>query len=38
VFGITTVQVATVPNAGENRLPFVDWLGKGFGIEVPLPR
>jgi hypothetical protein len=38
VFGITTVQVTTVPNAGKNGLPFVDWLGKGFGIEVPLPR
>jgi hypothetical protein len=38
VFGITTVQVATVPNAGKNGLPFVDRLGKRFVIEVPLPR
>jgi hypothetical protein len=35
---VTTVQVTTVPNSGENRVPLEDWFGKGFGVEVALPR
>jgi hypothetical protein len=35
---ITAVRVTAVPNSGENRVPLEKWFGKGFEIEVALPR
>jgi hypothetical protein len=35
---IDAVEMTAVPNPGENWKPFVDWLRKGFVVEVALPR
>jgi hypothetical protein len=38
MFWIDAVEMTAVPNPGENWKPFVDWLRKGFVVEVALPR
>lgn len=35
---IDAVKMTAVPNPGQNRKPFIDWLGESFRIEVALPR
>jgi hypothetical protein len=35
---ITAVRMTAVPNSRENRVPLEKWFGKGFEIEVALPR